>query len=373
MSWQYIASRLNGDGTETFLDWDLPLGESVDIQHALSGADAISCTIEPEVTRMKKNGKFILEPWSTAIYAQRDGKIFGGALLVDMSVEGQKISLETTGFTGYANGMPYNGDKVFRNEDPINIFRHIWSHLQGQKDGNLGLTLDSTTSPVRIGSPQDLASIALNGGSASDEAVVFGWFGQTMDLGKEMNDLAANTPFEYITELAWSGPRSIRKNVRIGFPRIGRRRSDLRFAVGENVIEEPEIEYQGDDYASDIWAFGAGEGRAMRKNLSLRRDTGRLRRVAVVTDKALQTDKAVLSLGEKELARRTGSADITSIEVSNHKNAALGTYGPGDEIRVISDYGQSKGLDIWARIVKTTLHTKTENTTIDLIRSDKVQ
>src|SRR5699024_11949333 len=45
----------------------------------------------------------------------------------------------------------YKGVQV----DPLSLVRRIWSHLQSQPDGDLGLKVDSTTSPVRIGTKSE--------------------------------------------------------------------------------------------------------------------------------------------------------------------------------------------------------------------------
>ena len=80
-NWRYIASRLNGDGTETFLSYDVPLSGG-QTTTALSGPGGINGTITPEIAALQDEyGRPILEPWSTAIYAEVDGQIRGGAIL----------------------------------------------------------------------------------------------------------------------------------------------------------------------------------------------------------------------------------------------------------------------------------------------------
>lgn len=371
--WRYLASRLNGDGTETFLDDDLPL-QDVEVVTTLSGADSLDFKVIPEVADLKKNGQSIFLPWSTAVYAEQGGVIRGGAIVCDMKESGQTIQGETIGFAGYPNGMPYNGDKVFRNEDPLNVFRHIWQHLQAFTDGDLGVTVDTTRSNARVGVSQNVVDIALNGNSSNDQALVYGWW-QTLDLGNEIANLATNTPFDYRMSLAWdtSGTtkKFVKKHIQLGAPRIGTRRQNLRFMVGENIFVQPEIIFDGDDYASDIWAFGAGEGRAMVKNLSQRNDIGRLRRVAVVQDKSLRTTQEVYGLAYREKTKRTAAQNISQVVVHNHPHARLGSYNVGDEILIQSETGWSSGLYMWVRILQIKLNPETEVCTLDVIQSDK--
>lgn len=366
--WRYFASKMHGDGTETIIDYDLPL-QGVEVVSTLSGADAINASISPEISRLIVNKMPVFVPWSTAVYAECDGAIRGGALLTDLTEEGQNLSLDTVGFSGYPNGMPYDGDRVFKKEDPADIFRHIWQHLQAQKDGNLGVTVDTVKTTMRLGASQDLAGIALNGGNGQDDSVVFGWW-QTMDLGQEIARLSSETPFDYRTEVSWDGAK-IKKFIRMGFPRLGRLRHDLRFMVGENVHIQPKIQLSGNDYASDIWAFGAGEGRSMLRDLSQRNDIGRLRRVKVLQNKGLRNASAIRGFAQTELKKRVAAQDIDSLEVMDHPHAKIGSYSVGDEILVQSHTGWSAGLNMWCRILAIKLNTETSVSTLDLLRSDK--
>ena len=66
MGWRYIATKLNGDGTETVLDWDLPIVQP-SFTDELSGAGGMSGTIAPEIARLRVDGEPIFVPWSTAL------------------------------------------------------------------------------------------------------------------------------------------------------------------------------------------------------------------------------------------------------------------------------------------------------------------
>ena len=63
--------------------------------------------------------------------------------------------------------------------------------------------------------------------------------------------------------------------------RIGARRTDLRFAVGENVVEATPFLIDGDWVANEVIGVGAGEGKqALRESAAVR--DGRLRRIALL-------------------------------------------------------------------------------------------
>lgn len=354
MAWRYLAQRLTGDGRGTFIDMALPL-RGVSIEHALSGPDRLTATIDPKVARLvADDGRPVLEEWSTAIFAEQDGNIEFGGILAHSEFDGPSWSLDVTGFTGYAQGMPYTGAKFFVETDPLDIVRHIWDHLQGQVDGDIGLQVDATKSPVRIGQELKQVEFDTQAGPVSFEAGPYklAWY-QTDDLGRAVDDLASETPFEYLEEHRWNGEGGIDHLMRIGYPRIGTRREELRFVVGENVSNVPTVERNGEDYANEILALGSGEGRDMLRGSDSNRD-GRLRRVAIVTDKAAQSKRAVQNLARRALAEHQPQYGVAEVQVLDHPHAPIGSFRPGDEIRVQGSTGWV-AFDDWYRVLSTTV------------------
>lgn len=200
--WRYFAARLNGDGTESPLDNDLPLS-GVTLTWTLSGPDALQATITPEMRRLKgADGLPLFLPWSTAIYAEIDGIIRHGTILESLKPVGSSLSLTGVGFTGYPKDLPYTGERSSVGVDPMNEARHIWAHIQAARSGNLGVVVDDATSPVRIGTVATDVEFTTGGGEdVAFEAgpYVLAWF-QTDDLGAELDELAKGTPFDYRME-----------------------------------------------------------------------------------------------------------------------------------------------------------------------------
>src|SRR5690606_17382716 len=91
------------------------------------------------------------------------------------------------------------------------------------------------------------------------------------DMGREIDALAVSTPFDWVEEHRWDPnvPGGVAHEFRIGYPRLGRRRQDLAFVLGENVIDLDEPERDGEYYANAVIGIGAGEGKG-----SVRRETG---------------------------------------------------------------------------------------------------
>lgn len=346
--WEFFATRLNGKGEETYLT-ELPLsGES--IINVLSGADTIQGTLSPEIAHLRVNGEIVLEPWATAIYAQNSGAIMGGAIVRGITLNGPDLALDAVGFADYPTEQPYDGERRFVKTDSLDIVRHIWNHLQAQPNGNLGMTLDPLKSGYTIG--KVLEDVELRTGLDEDiyyevGPLLMAWW-LTDDLQKVITDLAEESPFDY-KERHWWEEGKIRHHLDFGSPTLGRRRSDLTFTVGENVIFTPSITRNGDEYASEVWTLGSGEGRAMRRGSAARFRENRLRRVAVVADKQARTQRAAATRATQELAWRTGYDEIGEIVLRGWE----GDWPDlGDEIYVQgAREGWGGDLGLWVRVL----------------------
>lgn len=373
--WRYFATRLAGDGTEEPLAWDLPLS-GVELTDTLSGPGALSATISPEAARLKdESGRAVFVPWSTAVYAEASGQIRGGGILTPSStLEGPSCSLDCVGFAGYPTGMPYTHNRSWVGADPLDLVRHIWEHLQGHPGGDLGVVVDEDTSPVRIGTDpeaEDKTNDETAGGAGGDERGPYrlNWW-STTDLGSELAQLAEATPFDFREEHQWAGD-AVRHRLRLGYPRLGRRREE-RFVVGENVTVVPTVGYS-DDYASEVLMLGAGEGRKMTRGRAHRPD-GRLRRVAVVSDKSLRTSSAADRAAERQVRALLGAPDISEVVVADHPHAPVGSLTVGDDIcvQVPERAGWAGRLDLWVRITQmTTSPDAAGAVTLTVARTDR--
>ena len=362
--WRYYLFRANGDGTETpIYHSGLPLLDvSVDVE--LSGPGGIKASLKPEQQGMTAaDGSPLFVPWSTVLYAEKDGVIRQGGILTEPTDDGPTLGLDFIGHSGYPNGQPYTGDDQWVQVDPLSLVRHIWWHLQQKKGANLGVVVDETTSPVRVGKAVPEGETA----ARADGPYILGWW-ETHDLGKTVDDLATETPFDYLLSHAWDGD-TVAHRLQLGYPTIGRRRDDLRFVVGENIFVQPTITYDGEDYADEVLMLGAGEGRKMIRALSPQRpNTGRLRRTAVMEDKTLTSQDAADRAALDELSYRLGSADIQSVTLG--PEAPTG-YTVGDEILITTKKGWHDGLNLWVRILAVSTDTGTDTHTLTVARSEK--
>lgn len=373
MAWRYLLQRMNGDGTQgEFIHTELPLSD-VSLTSNLSATDELTATCSPALAAMKDSaGNPIFTEYGTAIWAEDDGDIKGGGIVVHSSAAGPKWSLQCTGLHGYAYGMPYTDSWFGVEIDPFDVYREVWRHLQAKEGGNLGLSIPQTIKTgLKIGVELEQAEFDTQSGPISFEAgpVKLNWY-DTHDLGNFIADLVKSTPFDYRENHAWSGSDIVHW-MELGYPRLGRRLEEMRFVVGENIFVPIDVDRDGTAYASEVMLLGAGSGRTMIRGYAAQ-NTGKLRRVRVLEDKAVKSVTKANTLAAFDLKASLITNDITSVQVADHPHARIAGIRPGDEIRLQTD-GEWQDLDVWCRVLSKTITPDASDTaTLGLILSDKV-
>ncbi|WP_330335704.1 siphovirus ReqiPepy6 Gp37-like family protein (plasmid) [Streptomyces sp. NBC_00536] len=374
--WRFIAQRAL---TAEFLDWDVPLALSSNPKRSLSGPGQLSATIEPEYARLIGPDKSpILQEWGTKLYLEVDGAIRWGGILTKASYDGAKMSVECEGLTSYPHGIPYedylvSGELItppdpyegkdknhdgyidFSNPkrrvpdppkpytgpriDAFVAFRKIWEHVLTRPYGDIGIRVDSHNLGKLLG--------AADGTSPWELA----WWNNP-DCGQALDSLTRDLPFDWVETHAWGEDhRTVEHRLRLGTPRLGRKRTDLRFADGENISAIAKPEGLGDEYANEIVVLGKGEGRAMARAQLANFDGRRLRRVSTVTDKTLSSADALRVRGQQELTGRSQALQIPAIQIVDHPNARYGSWSLGDDIRVQVHVPWVGDIDMWHRII----------------------
>ncbi|SFN66006.1 hypothetical protein [Mycetocola miduiensis] len=364
--WNYIAQRAT---TGEFLSMELPLTATP--KWALSGTGFLTGTIAPDLGRLRaSDGWLLLEEWGTLIFAEADGIIRWGGIVISSEFDGPEWKVVAAEFSTYPHGMPYGGSYSQIGVDPASVVRHLWEHLQSHPDGNLGVTVVGST-PVRIGTdPED---VSFTTGAGTDVAFRAGpyelnWW-ESPDIGREISALSNQTPFDFVEQHRWNADRTdIHHEIVIGYPRAGRRRSDLSFIQGDNVTSVVTPELDGDEFANEVVGLGAGEGAgAVRRNTAVR--DGRLRRVYVYSDKGVSSVERMDALIRDELTVRQRTLSIDSITVREHPNAPIGSWALGDDIRVQATVPWLGEVELWCRITAWEL-TSEHTATLSLARSD---
>jgi hypothetical protein len=374
--WRFIAARAL---PEVILDWDVPFTLSANPQRDLSGPGNMTGTIDPEWARLRAaDGEPVLQEWGTKIFLEDAGRIRWGGIVTKLSYDGPKVTAVCEGFSCYPHGIPFeshmisgplitpkdpyagkdkNHDGYIDFSDPKKkvppppkpyggprfdayvAFRNIWNHVQSRPYGDIGMVID----PHNLGEP-------LGAADGTDPWELAWW--NNPDCGQALDTLTRTVPFDWLETHAWAGETDeIEHRIRLGTPRLGRKRADLRFADGENIAAIARPEGLGDDYANEVIVLGAGEGRKMKRAQAHRYEPGRLRRVATVTDKTLSSAKALTTRGVQELNGRTSALVIPAVQIIDHPNARFGSWSLGDDIRVQVNVPWVGDVDVWHRIV----------------------
>jgi hypothetical protein len=369
--WRYIVqSALSGD----FLEWDLPL-EVEEMSWQLNGAGTLRGTVAPDVGQYRTaSGDLVLQEWGVFIYAEKDGVIRWGGILTRSGFEGKAWSVEASSFTTYLYGLPYTGSPWSRiGVDPLDAAREVWRHAQSFPTGNLGMVLDSTKSPVRIGTPKVTKYDPKKGKTvtvAEAEPYVLAWY-EAVDCGDEFDNLADETPFEYAETHSWASATSqtITHRLRLGYPRLGRdRTTDLAFIQGENVVSVVTATRDGEEFANEVVAIGTGQGVKTLRTTKAVRD-GRLRRARVFTDKSTKTTARLQKQAEVVLRTHRDVLEVTSVEVVDHPHAPLASWQLGDDILVQATLPWVGEVRLRSRVVGWSL-TGENSARLDLRRAD---
>lgn len=454
--WRIIAQRaLTGE----FLDMELPLTLS-SLKWDLSGPGSLTGTVEPDTGVLRApDGRLLLEEWGTYLYAEADGEIRWGGIVVSSKFDGAKYQVEAAGFSTYPTGLPFQSTYSKAGIDPAQIIRDIWGHVQSHPDGNLGVQVvgsttarkgsDSTaayndavadynaakadydtenaklkslraaetqarsvysdrvadrtaaskaltaakktknattianaqaaynnavaaanaqqsavsTAAARtdaqaavvksksaaVSKASDAKTAARKAEKADGGAYTLNWW-ETPDCGDEIDKLAQETPLDYVESHSWNAARTaITHTVTVAYPRAGRRRTDLRFVLGDNVLDLSAPQIDGDDFANEVVGIGSGEGKGALRRTTAVRD-GRLRRTAVVKGKRVAVASRLDAMIRDELRVRQGELRIDSVDVVNHPNAPIGSWAVGDDVLIQAELPWLGDVSLWCRI-----------------------
>lgn len=328
--------------TRNFLDWDLRVNDVV-ITYTLSGPKLIKGKIIPE---QADAGILDLEPKGTYIHIEQDGIIRGSAILqpFEMNDDGS-LSFVAEGISGYPYDQPFQGEFADVNVDPLDVFRTVWNHLLSFPRANLGLTIGSGNSDQLLGTEVDPSTESI-------KPYTLYWWDDT-DCGRTIDDLARNTPFDYLESDAWNENKTdIDHFITPFYPRAGSRRFDLAFVSGENIISVALLREEPDQYASEVIVRGAGEGIESIRGYAANIIGNRIRKSVTVTDKTITDANSATMRATIELRKRQAFFMIREITIlDQHGNASLGDFDAGDDILVKVNlywYGQ---VDMWCRII----------------------
>ena len=363
--WKFYAYKMNGNGTVTALASDLPLTQ-VSFSKGLSTPDSLTATLAPEFAYAKNsNGDTIFKPWSTLIVVENDGQIRGACIVTDMPVLPESVGITAIGAMGYFAGQPYRGERSFIQEDPAALIRHLIKHVQEYVGANIGLTDNGLTTKARIGTKAST--------DTTDGPFRLAWY-ETHDIGGQIDELIKAGGMEYKVDHAWSNGLPTWK-LNLASPRQGTRRNDLRFFVGENIVEPPELIHSGEEIATDVIVLGSGEGaKTIRGTSPHNANTGTLTRFKVVSGKSYQRASQATAEANR-LAKWYGgdTEELTDVSVINHPNAPVHAIQVGDDILIQGNrQGYNQDFAIWVRVLGIQYNTQDDSVSLSVARAEKV-
>ncbi|GGU44196.1 hypothetical protein [Streptomyces violascens] len=358
MGYRYLTQHAL---TGAWLTSDLPLTD-VEFGPDLNGPGHLRGTLEPHLGRRLPE---IADAGNTLIYVERDGYLRWGGIIWRAEPEGDKVVVEAAGWTSYLQRRrdldgELGGRGPYVRADPCRIICDIVAYAQSIPDGDLGLSVDGITSSATVGSPA--------------EPWHSRWWENPV-LGDQLDDLVKgpNAP-DYTCGVWWDSARRPVRRIQLGYPRLGRRRDDLSFSTGINIITSTPVQYSADDYAQVVIATGTGEGRSQKRAIDAVRN-GRLRLEHALD---LPDVRATETLAQRARAERTWRQRLGHIEeitVRDHPQARIGAWQIGDDVQVaVRD--QWTTWSGWCRITGWTIHPDTaagETATIQLAPADSYQ
>lgn len=371
MTWKWMAQRaLTGE----WLHRDLPLRD-VKPTWNLNAPDAFTATLDPErLDLVAGDGRPVLDEWGTWLYGVEEDIIRWGGIVTPSAFASQAWTVNAQGVVGYATGIDYDGHFTADSVDPLDVVRELWRYLVEYSKGGfapLNVVVDQTKSPVRLGKSPKHVQFTTGQGEQVDftasQAFEIAWWSST-DCGQEMNTLASQTPFDYREAHTWQGD-DVEHRIVLGYPRLGTRRTDLRFALGENIAEVPGAARPSDLFCNESLGLGAGEGSAM-KRVRIAQPDGRFRRPHKFSQPGVTDIDRLTQLCRMDLRTRNPDLDVTEVVVRDHPNAPLGSLQAGDDIYMTGRLPWLGAADLWLRITSRTWDMQASTATLTVARSD---
>lgn len=354
--YRYIAQHAL---TGSILAPDLPLSD-VEYGPELNGPGSLTAKVAPRLARSRPE---VFEEGNVLLYVERDGFLRWGGILWQATPEERTLSLEAAGWSSYLQRRhdihgELDGRGPYVYADPCKVIRDAWAYAQSLPDGNLGITVDSTTSSAKVGTPAEPLQSA--------------WWEEPV-LGDMVDDLvSADDSPDYTCDTSWATNGAITQRIRLGYPRLGARRTDVSFSTGINVLNSPAVPRSADEYANTVIATGAGEGRSKRRHIDSVRD-GRLRLESVLALPEVKGTDILAARARAERTRRQIRGTVEQIRIHpNHPAAPLGSFQIGDDIltQVSNDWVDFHG---WMRVLGWTVRAggdDGETVTVSLARAD---
>ncbi|MEU5434523.1 hypothetical protein AB0G73_14270 [Streptomyces sp. NPDC020719] len=358
MTYRYLTQHAL---TGQWLSTDLPL-TNVEFGPDLNGPGALRARLSPRLAHLRQE---LVDPGTTVLYVERNGLLRWGGLIWRAEPEDNELPIEAAGWTSYLQHRrdldgELGGRGPYVREDPCRIIRDIVAYAQSIPDGDLGITVDATVSAAKVGTPA--------------EPWHSRWWERPV-LGDQIDDLVRGPDApDYTCTVWWDTNRRPVRRIQLGYPRLGRRRMDIAFATGMNIIRSVPVAKNGDDAAQVVVTTGAGEGRSQLRAVDAVRN-GRLRLEHVMELPEVRSTQVLAQRAKVERLWRQAPGSVEEITVRDHPTAPIGSWQIGDDVQVtVRD--QWTNWSSWCRITGYTIRPNTpegETATLRLAPADSLQ
>ncbi|MER7047958.1 hypothetical protein [Streptomyces jumonjinensis] len=309
-----VADARTGD----ILHWTLPLSD-VEFGPEISGPGALSASLTPAGARTLSD---MLNAGDAVLLVERNGQLLWGGLLWRAQPQGVRLPVEASGFTSYLHRRHdlhgnLDGRGPYIEADPCSVIRDAWAYAQEQPDGDLGVVVDDTRSEARTGTAKDPYAILRQDARKLGEIV------------DEMADI--DEGLEWSEAVTWRGQRAERR-ILLGAPRLGRRREDLTFTTGANVVGEPEVIKDADGYAQ--WVIGLGDGEGKKRKIAVDGVRNGCLRLEHRLETGEKDQTRLQRRARRERLARQVLPTLTELEITDHPAAPIGALRVGDIVRI---------------------------------------
>ncbi|MFD5899174.1 hypothetical protein [Streptomyces sp. NPDC060366] len=327
--------------TGEWLTLALPLTD-LEYGDELNGPGSLSGSLAP---RLLSQNPTLLDPGTTLIYVEAAGQLRWGGVVWDVRAQGDTLAVEAAGWSSYLERRfdvdgQFGGRGPYSYTDRCQVIRDVWTYAQSITDGNLDVQVDPTTSTSLVGT--------------TAERYESNWW-DSKSLGSQVDDLvSAEASPDYTCTVAWNTDKTAPvRRVRLGWPRLGRRRTDISFASGANIIDSPPVILAGDEYAQVVIGMGEGDGSAKRRQISAVRN-GRLRLEHAASFPGIKANDTLAALAAAERTRRQNLGSVDQITIRDTPSAPFGSWEVGDDVptRVHNPWVDYVG---WRRITGWTM------------------
>lgn len=362
--------------TRRFIHWDLPV-DQVAITYGVTGPNLIAAVLTSEMDNVLDLDPPLV-PNRTWLHAEQDGVIKASFLMTEFidDPQTQTRQIEGEGFSAYPGWVTYEGESVAAVQvDPADMIRLLWDHVQSYPDGNLGVQVSATRTPVKIGFPVENVQFVTSEGNDvqfQDGPYTLNWWSVT-NCGDEITKLCQQAPVDFVEYSRWNASKSdVEHFIVLGYPRVGTKRTDLGFREGENLVSLiPSYQGSNDNYASDVIVIGAGTGPSAVRAISSGR-IGLLRKTSVLQNQEIANHSRAQAIADFEYRRLAASRFlIENITVdTTHPNAPWGSFTCGDDILVEANAGYAGPIQAWYRITSYSYDPYGQVATLHLAPSD---